>query len=173
MPTPRQPVINPVLITYIYYSFTENYIGKMASFLPYTRPESLLKVRLRRSPREPTLRKSTRVSLPHRTHAHPHCASCKLTDATGFVIHVYRRCDVRHRTDTLSYPIAVRHFTKQTSYELISSVDGPSPMKTICVLLVFAHTFSCFHSGKCFQMINSNLRVTSLLVCGLLMVHNL
>ncbi len=37
MPTPKQPVINPVLITYINYSITENYIGKMASsFLPYT-----------------------------------------------------------------------------------------------------------------------------------------
>ena len=36
---PKQPVINAVLITYIDYSITENYIGKMASFLPYTRPE--------------------------------------------------------------------------------------------------------------------------------------
>ena len=44
MLTPKQPVINAVLITYIDYSITENYIGKMASFLPYTRPESLLKV---------------------------------------------------------------------------------------------------------------------------------
>ena len=44
MSTPKQPVINVVLITYIDYSFTENYIGKMASFLPYTRPEPLLKV---------------------------------------------------------------------------------------------------------------------------------
>ena len=41
---PKQPVINAVLITYINYSITENYIGKMASFLPYTRPEPLLKV---------------------------------------------------------------------------------------------------------------------------------
>ena len=38
MLTPKQPVINAVLITYIDYSITENYIGKMASFLPYTRP---------------------------------------------------------------------------------------------------------------------------------------
>ena len=45
MSTPKQPVINVVLITYINYSITENYIGKMAaSFLPYTRPEPLLKV---------------------------------------------------------------------------------------------------------------------------------
>ena len=44
MSTPEQPVINAVLITYINYSITENYIGKMASFLPYTRPEPLLKV---------------------------------------------------------------------------------------------------------------------------------
>ena len=44
MLTPKQPVINAVLITYIYYITTENYIGKMASFLPYTRPEPLLKV---------------------------------------------------------------------------------------------------------------------------------
>ena len=44
MLTPKQPVINAVLITYIDYSITENYIGKMASFLPYTRPEPLLKV---------------------------------------------------------------------------------------------------------------------------------
>ena len=42
--TPKQPVINAVLITYINYSITENYIRKMASFLPYTRPEPLLKV---------------------------------------------------------------------------------------------------------------------------------
>ena len=38
MLTPKQPVINAVLITYIGYSITENYI------LPYTRPEPLLKV---------------------------------------------------------------------------------------------------------------------------------
>jgi len=44
MLTPKQPVINAVLITYIDYSITENYIGNMASFLPYTRPEPLLKV---------------------------------------------------------------------------------------------------------------------------------
>ena len=44
MLTPKQPAINAVLITYIDYSITENYIGKMASFLPYTRPEPLLKV---------------------------------------------------------------------------------------------------------------------------------
>ena len=44
MLTPKQPVINAVLITYIDYSITESYIGKMASFLPYTRPEPLLKV---------------------------------------------------------------------------------------------------------------------------------
>ena len=44
MLTPKQPVINAVLITYINYSITENYIGKMASILPYTRPEPLLKV---------------------------------------------------------------------------------------------------------------------------------
>ena len=44
MSTPKQPVINAVLITYINSSITENYIGKMASFLPYTRPEPLLKV---------------------------------------------------------------------------------------------------------------------------------
>ena len=36
MLTPKQPVINAVLITYIDYSVTENYIGKMAFFLPYT-----------------------------------------------------------------------------------------------------------------------------------------
>jgi len=41
---PKQPVINVILTTYIAYSITENYIGKMASFLPYTRPEPLLKV---------------------------------------------------------------------------------------------------------------------------------
>ena len=41
---PKQPVINAVLITYIDYSITENYIGKMASFLPYTCPDPLLKV---------------------------------------------------------------------------------------------------------------------------------
>ena len=40
--TPKQSVVNAVLITYINYSVTENYIGKMASFLPYTRPEPLL-----------------------------------------------------------------------------------------------------------------------------------
>ena len=44
MSTQKQPVINAVLITYIDYSITENYIGKVASFLPYTRPEPLLKV---------------------------------------------------------------------------------------------------------------------------------
>ena len=44
MLTPKQPVINTVLITYIDNSITENYIGNMASFLPYTRPELLLKV---------------------------------------------------------------------------------------------------------------------------------
>ena len=44
MLTPKQPVINAVLITYIDYSITENYIGNMASFLPYTHPEPLLKV---------------------------------------------------------------------------------------------------------------------------------
>ena len=44
MSTPKQPVINEVLITYINYPITDNYIGKMASFLPYTRPEPLLKV---------------------------------------------------------------------------------------------------------------------------------
>ena len=44
MSTPKQPVINAVLITYINYSITENYTGKMASFLPYKRPEPLLKV---------------------------------------------------------------------------------------------------------------------------------
>jgi len=30
MSTPKQPVLNAVLITYIDYSITENYIGKMA-----------------------------------------------------------------------------------------------------------------------------------------------
>ena len=44
MLTPKQPVINAVLITYIDYSITENYIGKMASFLPFTRLEPLIKV---------------------------------------------------------------------------------------------------------------------------------
>jgi len=44
MLTPKQPAMNAVLITYIDYSITENYIGKMASFLPYTRSEPLLKV---------------------------------------------------------------------------------------------------------------------------------
>ena len=44
MLTPKQPVISVVLITYIDYSITENYIENMASFLPYTRPELLLKV---------------------------------------------------------------------------------------------------------------------------------
>ena len=33
MLTPKQPVINALLITYIDYSITENYIGKMASVL--------------------------------------------------------------------------------------------------------------------------------------------
>jgi len=41
--TLKQPVINVILITYIDYSIMENYIGKMASFLPYKRPETLLK----------------------------------------------------------------------------------------------------------------------------------
>jgi len=36
MLTSKQPVINAVLITYTDYSITVNYIGKMASFLPYT-----------------------------------------------------------------------------------------------------------------------------------------
>ena len=31
MSTPKQPVITAVLITYINYSITENYIGKMGS----------------------------------------------------------------------------------------------------------------------------------------------
>ena len=44
MSTPKQPVINAVLFACITYSITDNYIGKMASFLPYTRPEPLLKV---------------------------------------------------------------------------------------------------------------------------------
>ena len=44
MLTPKQPVINAVLITYIDYSIMENYIVKMASSLPYTWPEPLLKV---------------------------------------------------------------------------------------------------------------------------------
>jgi len=43
MLTAKQHVINAVLFTYIDYSITENYIGKMASFLPYTRPEPLLR----------------------------------------------------------------------------------------------------------------------------------
>ena len=38
MSIPKQPVINAVMITYIDYSITEYYIGKMESFLPYTRP---------------------------------------------------------------------------------------------------------------------------------------
>jgi len=42
--TPKQRVINAVSITYIDYSIMENYIGKMASFLPYTRPEPLHKL---------------------------------------------------------------------------------------------------------------------------------
>ena len=45
MLTSKQTVINAVLITYIDYSITKNYIGKMASFLPYTRPEPHLKAR--------------------------------------------------------------------------------------------------------------------------------
>jgi len=44
MLTPKQPVINAVLITYIDYSITENDIGKLPSSLPYTRPEPVLKV---------------------------------------------------------------------------------------------------------------------------------
>ena len=44
MLTPKQPVINAALITYVDYSITGNCIGKMASFLPYTRPEPLLRV---------------------------------------------------------------------------------------------------------------------------------
>ena len=46
MSTPKQPVINTVFITYINYSTKENYIAKMASFLPYTRPGPLLTVLL-------------------------------------------------------------------------------------------------------------------------------
>ena len=42
--TPKQPVINAVSITYIDYTITESYIGKMAPFFPYTRPEPLLKL---------------------------------------------------------------------------------------------------------------------------------
>ena len=38
MSIPKQHAINALLITYIDYSITENYMGKMASFLPYTRP---------------------------------------------------------------------------------------------------------------------------------------
>jgi hypothetical protein len=45
MSTPKHPVINPVLVTYIDYSITENYIGKMASF--------------RRCPLAPTLTRFT------------------------------------------------------------------------------------------------------------------
>jgi len=41
MLTPNQPAVNAILIPYIDYSITENY---MASFLPYKRPEPLLKV---------------------------------------------------------------------------------------------------------------------------------
>ena len=44
MLTPKQPVINAVLINYIDYSINENYIEEMASCLPYTRPEPLLRV---------------------------------------------------------------------------------------------------------------------------------
>jgi len=44
MLTPKQPVINAVLIAYTDYSITENYIGKVASFLTYARSEPLLKV---------------------------------------------------------------------------------------------------------------------------------
>jgi hypothetical protein len=36
MSTSKQPVINAVLITYIDYSFPENYIGTMASFTIHT-----------------------------------------------------------------------------------------------------------------------------------------
>ena len=36
MSTPKQPVINAVLITYIDYTITENHIGKMASLLLLT-----------------------------------------------------------------------------------------------------------------------------------------
>jgi hypothetical protein len=42
MSTPKQPVINPILFTYIDYSIGENNIGKMASFLPYTHSVSHL-----------------------------------------------------------------------------------------------------------------------------------
>ena len=45
MSTPKQPAIKTVLIICINYSITENYIGKMASFLPYTHsPQPLLTV---------------------------------------------------------------------------------------------------------------------------------
>ena len=44
MLTPKTTCKNAVLITYIDYSITENYIRKMTSFFPYTRPEPLLKV---------------------------------------------------------------------------------------------------------------------------------
>ena len=44
MLTQKKPVIHAVLIAYIEYSIMENYTGNMASFLPYTRPEPLLKV---------------------------------------------------------------------------------------------------------------------------------
>ena len=37
MLTPKQPLINALLITYIDYSITENYIGKMVSFLTHVR----------------------------------------------------------------------------------------------------------------------------------------
>jgi len=92
-------------------------------------------------------------------------ANCRAHSNTG-CRYVYRYCDVRHRIDTLSYPIAVRHFIKQISCKLIPSVDGPSTMKPICVLLAFAHTFSCFRSGECFQIIRIKLRVIALLVWG-------
>jgi len=36
MLTPKQPVINAVLITYFNYSITENYIGKMVFFAIHT-----------------------------------------------------------------------------------------------------------------------------------------
>jgi len=42
--TSKQTVVNGILITYIDYSITENYIGKMVSFSPYTRQETLLKL---------------------------------------------------------------------------------------------------------------------------------
>jgi hypothetical protein len=48
MSTPKQPVINSVLITYIDYLITENYIEKMASFLPYTHPVNLVSVGVKR-----------------------------------------------------------------------------------------------------------------------------